>query len=173
MAFLLPHILLPIGIISTVIGISITAAAVLRSRSLWVRFSLLDAWLLLFLILISQAFTQTIAEYLPITLLGFVMVLFAVELLTDDSLYQANSTTKIAKIFDTAPDEEVFRVSIQQAFRRVSRLGLLFASCYLASLGVIYLAALAPLTIPLIADISLYMVVVLVALALLILLREE
>jgi hypothetical protein len=173
MTILLPHALLPVGVLGSVVGISLTAAAVLKGRSSWVQFSLLDAWSVFFLLLISQVFAQTIGEYLPIILLQFVMVLFAVELLTAGSWYRGRSSTEPSNAADSTMPEELLRRSVQQAFRHVSRAGLLFASCYLVSLGILYLGAFAPLTMPLLADISLYIVVVSVALALLILQRED
>ncbi len=170
---LLPPALLPAGVIGSVVGISLTTAAILKGRSAWVEFSLLDAWLLFFILLISQAAAGTIGEYLPIILLQFVMVLFAVELLTAGSWYRGHSSTEPSKAADSTMSEEFLRRSVQQAFRHVSRAGLLFASCYLVSLGILYLSAIAMPTMPLLADISLYIVIVSVSLALLILLREE
>ncbi len=173
MALLFPNTLLPVGLAGSVVGISVAAVGILKARLFWVQLSLLDAWLVFFLLLISQAFAQTIGEYLPITLLEFIMILFAVELLTAGSLYQRNPPTELDKNSDPAMYEEFLRRSVQEAFRRVSRAGLLFASCYLLSLGILYLGAFVPPTIPILADISLYVVVVSVALALLILLRED
>lgn len=69
--------------------------------------------------------------------------------------------------------EGLLRGFAQQAFRQVSRIGMLFASCYLLSIGFLYVGAWAALATSLVADISLYVVVVSVSLALLLLLRED
>jgi hypothetical protein len=101
------------------------------------------------------------------------MVLFVVELLTAGSWYRGHSSTDPSKAAGSTMSGEFLRSSGQQAIRHVARAGLLFSSCYLVSLGILYLNAIAIPTMPLLADVSLYIVVVSVSLALLVLLREE
>lgn len=130
-------------------------------------------WLVFFAVLISQALTNTIGEYLPITLLQCVMILFALEVLTISCKFQEQLSNGSFETGDLMGTEGLLRRSTQQAFKQVSRTGMLFASCYLLSIGFLYVGASAALATPLVADISLYVVVVSVSLALLLLLREE
>jgi hypothetical protein len=128
----------------------------------------------IFLVLaIAQGVAGTIVQLLPVTLLEFVMVLFCVELLTAGSWYRDGSSNKLPGVVDVTRVEEFDDSSVFHAFHRVSRAGLLFASCYVVSLGVFYLSSYATLAMPLLSDVSLYMIVVSVALALLVLSREE
>ncbi len=171
---LLPQPLFLVGLIGSTVGISIaTAAVVLRRRPAWIRSSLLDVWFIFLLLLISQAVSGTIGEFVPITLLQFVMVLFSVELLTAGSWYLDSSSKDTLKMPSATMLEETVDTFVQSTFRRVAHVGLLFASCYLLSFGALYLSAFAASSIPILTDISLYIVVVSVALALLILSREE
>ncbi|MGA2972357.1 MAG: hypothetical protein ABSE39_07015 [Candidatus Bathyarchaeia archaeon] len=130
-------------------------------------------WLVFFALLISQALTNTIGEYLPITLLQCVMILFALEVLTISCKFQEQLSSGSFETGDSMGTEGLLRRSVQQALKQVSRAGMLFASCYLLSIGFLYVGASAALATPLVADISLYVVVVSVSLALLLLLREE
>ena len=66
----------------------------------------------------------------------------------------------------------VLQKSIQQAARRMARVGLLFASFYLISMLALYIGTFVEGLAPVLADVSLYVVVVSVSLALLIILRE-
>lgn len=130
-------------------------------------------WLVFFALLISQAVTNTIGEYLPITLLQCVMILFALEVLTISCKFQVQLSSGSSETGDSMGTEDLLCRSVQQAVKQVSRTGMLFASCYLLSFGFLYVGASTAFATPFVADISLYVVVVSVSLALLLLLREE
>lgn len=171
-AILLPKLLFPIGVTASLIALILAAAAVLQARSTLAWLSTLDAWTVFFGLLVSQALSGTIGQYLPITLLQFIMILFAVELLTASCSYEQRSSIEHPQTIES-DQAGSHTTSAQQVFRNVSRSGLLFAGCYLLSLGSIFLGELTAVTIPLLAEISLYLVVVSVSLALLLVLREE
>lgn len=166
----LPSKLVAVGIIGSVVSASLATMAVLKGRSAYAGLSLLDAWIIFFVLLISQAASGTIGQFLPITLLQCVMILFAVEALTVSCRYrhQLSSHSK-----ESSASSEPLRRSSQQAVHHISRAGLLFASCYLASLGILYAGVFTASSVPILSDISLYIVVVSVSLALLILLRQD
>ncbi len=168
---LLPPSLLLVGMIGSVVGASFAIIAVLKGSMAYAQMSLLDAWIIFILLLISQAVAGTIGQFLSITVLQCVMVLFAVEVLTVSCRYRKQLSSEWTGA--SAWSELPLRRSAQQAARHVSRAGLLFASCYLASLGVLYAAPFTASAAPLLSDISVYIVVVSVSLALLILLRED
>ncbi len=168
---LLPSKLVAVGIIGSVVGASFATMAVLKGRSAYAGVSLLDAWVIFFVLLISQAASETIGQFLPITLLQCVMVLFAVEALTVSCRYRNQLSSQSTE--SSVSSELLLRRLSQQAVHHISRAGLLFASCYLASLGILYVGAFTASIAPILSDISLYIIVVSVSLALLILLRED
>lgn len=169
----LPQSLLPVGIIGFLAGVSLSTASVLKGRSAWAKFSILEMWLVFYALLISQALTNTIGQYLPITLLQSVMILFAFEVLTISCEFREQLSNGASLAGNSTGTESLPHRSSRYAFKAVSRLGLLFASCYVISLAILFLGASAALTTPLITDISLYIIVVSVSLALLLVLRED
>jgi hypothetical protein len=169
----LPEPLLAVGIIGSLTGVFISTAGVLKGRSEWAKFSILEMWLIFYVLLISQAMANTIGQYLPITLLQSVMILFAVEVLTISCEFREHFSIGVPLAGNSTGTENLPHGSIRYPFKTVSRLGLLFASCYVLSLAILFLSASAALATPLITDISLYIVVVSVSLALLLLLRED
>lgn len=169
----LPEPLLPVGIILSLTGISIAIASILRGRSAWTKFSMLEMWLVFFALLVSQALTNTIGQYLPITLLQSVMIFFALEVSSVCSEFRLQ-LSRVMSVGDNLPGMEGrLYSSAQAAFKTISRAGLLFASCYVLSLAILYVSTFAPLASPLITDVSLYIVVVSVSLALLLVSRED
>ena len=169
----LPEPLLPVGIIVSLTGVSLSTASVLKGRSAWAKFSILEMWTVFYVLLISQALTNTIGQYLPITLFQSVMVLFAFEVLTISCEFREQLSNGAPLAGNSRGTESLPHRSARYAFKTVSRLGLLFASCYVLSLAILFLSAYAALATPLITDISLYIIVVSVSLALLLILRED
>jgi hypothetical protein len=130
-------------------------------------------WLIFYALLISQALTNTIGQYLPITLFQSVMILFALEVLTISCEFRKQFSNEVPLARNLTGTEGLPHISARYAFKTISRLGLLFASCYVLSLAILFLSASAALAIPLITDISLYIIVVSISLALLLILRED
>lgn len=169
---LLPPQLLPVGILGSLLGTSIGALAILKGRWKWSVISLLDVGLMFTVLLLTQTVSKVVDQNLPITLLLFVMLLFAVEVLAVICKHQSVFLNGILRS-EALVSKDVLRRSTQNAFRKMSRLGLLFASCYLISLGILFVGAYATSIAPVLADVSLYVVVVSISLALLIILRED
>lgn len=166
----LPPTLLPVGIIGSVFGISTGLIAVLNGRWVWSEVSLLDGGLMFLVLLLEENMSKTVEQNLPVMLLQFVMLLFAVEVLSVVSK-QHGLFSKV--LIETEGSVSILARSIHQALRRTARLGLLFASSYFISIAILYVGAyIAPLS-PILSDISFYIVIVSVSLALLIILREE
>lgn len=169
----LPEPLLIVGIVLSLTGMSLAIASVLKGRSAWTEFSILEMWILFFTLIIPQALTDTIGQYLTITLLQSVMILFAREVSSGCCEFRQQLSSVInGGDESTAMAARLYR-SAQTELKRISRAGLLFASCYLLSIAILYVSTSATLALPLIADISLYIVVVSVSLALLLLSRED
>lgn len=169
--FLPPNLLL-IGILGSLFGVSFGTMAVVGGRRTWSIIPLFDAGMMFFVLLFIQAISKTVEENLPIMLLQFVMLLYTVELLTvtfkHHNLFSNENLRSEALVSTSALTR-----SAEQALRQMARLGLLFASCYFVSLGILYIGTFVTAITPVLADVSLYVVVVSVSLALLILLRED
>jgi hypothetical protein len=101
------------------------------------------------------------------------MILFALEVLTISCEFREQLSNDFPLAGNSTGAESFPHRSARYALRAVSRLGLLFASCYVLSLAIIFLSASSAFAIPLISDISLYIIVVSVSLALLLILRED
>lgn len=160
------------GVALSIVGVTFGGAGVLKGRSRWTNLSVLAMWMTFFGIIISQAVSGLIEQYLPYTMLQCVMILFATEIVTETCKLRNQVSTE-ARAPPIGGVEIKPITSGQQAFRHVSRVGLLFASSYLLSLGLLYVGGMIASAVPLLADISLYIVVVSVSLSLLLLLREE
>jgi hypothetical protein len=170
---LLPKPTFIAGIILSVTGICLAIAGVLRGHSLWTKFSILETWLLFFTLLVSQALSNTIVPYLPITLLQSIMILFAHEVSTVCCEFQQQFSSLVNLENNLRAFEgRLYRSSVT-AFRTVSRAGVLFASCYVLSIALLYLSTFTAFAPSLTTDISLYIVVVSIALALLLVSRED
>jgi hypothetical protein len=170
MMLLLPQRVL--GVAVSIVGVAFGTAGILRGRPLWTNLSVLTMWTTFFWLIISQATLGSIEQYLPFTLLQSVMILFATEVVTETCKLRNQVSSEAKAIPSEGVELKPIR-SGQQAFRHISRLGLLFASSYLLSLGLLFAGGMIASAVPLLADISLYIVVVSVSLSLLLLLREE
>ena len=171
MVLFLPQRVFGAGVALSLVGVGLGAAGVLRGRPRWTYLSVLTMWTTFFWLIISQAGLGSIEQYLPLTLLQSVMILFATEVATESCKLRIQVSSEAKSI----SSEVVILKPIasgQQAFRHLSRLGLLFASSYVLSLGLLLAGGMIASAVPLFADISLYIVVASVSLSLLLLLRE-
>lgn len=118
-----------------------------------------------------QTTSRTIVDDLSLTLLQFIMVLFAVEILTTVTghfdFYAKASKSKADLSMS------LLRTSVHNSFNHMSRVGLLFSSCYLLSLGILYAGNVVASIAPTLGDVSLYVVIVSISLALLIIFKED
>jgi len=158
-------------LVVSVVGIVLAAAAAARGSKPLGGLSLAVAGIVFFALLLLQIASRSMAQNAPATVVQFVMVLFAVEVFS--------AIAKLANQFSSAlvGEEGVYSAStlqrsLEQAFRRLSRAGVVLGTGYVASVAVLYMGGSAPFP-GLLGDISLYVVVVSIALALLLVLREE
>jgi hypothetical protein len=155
------------GILVTLTG----AVGVLRGNRSWSTAAPLALGSMFFILLLIDTLAGTVSEVLHFALLQFIMILFTVELL--------NSVSKQYDFFgkalaaQTRPSLSVLRLSLTHSFAQLTRLGLLFSSCYLISLGVLYVGSEVAAIAPVLGDVSLFIVIVSIALALLITFKEE
>jgi hypothetical protein len=168
----LPVPLFVLGVVLSLTGICIAIASALKGESRWVTVSILEMWFLFFTLIVSQALGDAVGQYLPITLLQLIMILFAYELITATLQFRQQFSSAIYAGENAGIDSRL-RSSAQTAFRAIASAGTLFVGCYTVSLAVLFASTFAALDVPLVSDISLYIVVVSVSLALLLVLRED
>jgi hypothetical protein len=100
------------------------------------------------------------------------MVLFGVELMSLNARVIAEASTQAEAILLEAENGKA-RSSSRETLGNISRLIVIFSSCYLLSLGLLFVGNLISTAVPFLGDISLYMIVVSVSFALVLLYREE
>jgi hypothetical protein len=166
-----PRALQGLILVISVVGIVLAAASASRGNRLLGGLSLAVAGTAFFALLFLQIASRSVAQISPASVMQFVMILFAVEIFS--------AVAKLANQFSGALlwQEGLYSVpalqrSLEQAFRRLSRAAVVFGTGYVSSMGALFLGAIAPIP-GLLGDISLYVVVVSIALALLLVLRED
>ena len=162
-------------LIAAVIGLVLVALTgvigVLRGSRSWLTFALLALSSMFFILLLTDTLSGMLAENLHFRLLQFIMVLFTVEVLT--LVFKQYDFVGKALTPQPHPSLSVLQFSLHHSFSQLTRLGLLFSSCYVISLGILYAGSLVVSVAPMLGDVSLYVVIVSIALALLIIFREE
>lgn len=160
-------------ILGSILGILLATLAIVTSDWKTGLVSLTIGGLMFFSLVVDQVVSGSVRNNLPILLLQFIMFLFAVEILTSVLKQQQVLSPKSIQPGQTVSYPALLQRSAKDVQAQISRLGLFFASCYLITVGLLYVGTeLRPIS-PVLTDVSFYIVVVSVSLALLILLREE
>jgi hypothetical protein len=113
-----------------------------------------------------------LVENLPTLLLAFVALLFLVEIITL-VCEQNKFSSKGAKPLDNTISIPSLNLSMNRVFSKLSRFGFIFASSYIITILLLYLGGYVASLAPVLSDISLYIVIVSAALALLLVFQEE
>ena len=171
MALSFPPELLIAAAIGLMLVILTGILGVLRGSRSWSTFALLALSSMFFILLLTDTLSGMLAENLHFRLLQFIMVLFTVEILT--LVFKQCDFVGNALKPQPHPSLSVLQFSLQHSFSQLTRLGLLFSSCYVISLGILYAGSVVASVAPVLGDVSLYVVIVSIALALLIIFREE
>jgi hypothetical protein len=154
-----------------IVGVLSGLAAVLKGDRIWARGTSLIIGLMFFISLFWRILSATVEENLAMLLLLFVLVLFSIEDLNLLSRHQKQYSKEMVAEF--ASSITVLQKSMEQVRKQIGRLGLIFGSCYIITIGIVYIGALLASFVPVLSDYSLYVVVVSTSLALLMIIREE
>lgn len=160
-------------ILGSILGILLATLAIVTSDWKTGLVSLTIGGLIFFSLVVDQVVSGSVRNNLPILLLQFIMFLFAVEILTSVLKQQQVLSPKSIQPGQTVSYSVLLQRSAKDVQAQIARLGLFFASCYLITLGLLYVGTELRSISPVLTDVSFYIVVVSVSLALLILLREE
>jgi hypothetical protein len=160
-------------ILGPILGILLATLAIVKSDWKTGLVSLTIGGLMFFSLVGDQVVSGNVRDNLPILLLQFIMFLFSVEILTSVLNQQQVLSPKSISPNHTASYHVLVQRSIKDVQAQIARFGLFFASCYLITVGLLYVGSEVRSISPVLTDVSFYIVVVSVSLALLILLREE
>lgn len=167
-----PAGVVPIAVFASGFGILFGSWAIVKGDWMWARGALLVEGLMLFSSLLIRTASGTVLQTLPLLLLVYIMILFAVEAL--ELVCKLHVTySKEVQALPFSHSIPILDRTTGHLFQRLSRLGVLFGSCYLLTVGAISLGGLFVSILPVLSDVSLYIVAVSISLALLLILREE
>jgi hypothetical protein len=154
------------------IGAAVSTVALVKCDVTWSRITLLAQSILFAITLLSAISTGGLAEEVPILLLAFVMILGTEQALSLIPNYGAQfSLSKSAPV--TSFNMPTLQLSLDRLYRRLTWDGIIFGAAYLLSLTVASMGSLLSSVAPTLSDISVYVIVASISLAILIVLREE
>jgi hypothetical protein len=159
-------------ILALLIGIAVSTVALAKCNVIWSRITLLAQVILFALALLSAISTGGPADEVPILLLAFVMILGTEQGLSLLSNYGAQfSLTNSAYVTDF--NIPTLQRSLDRLYRRLAWNGVIFGAAYLLALTVASIGSLLSPVAPPLSDISVYVLVTAISLAILIVLRDE
>jgi hypothetical protein len=167
-----PPGLFSITVLGPVIVTIFSLLAVSKGNAACGRASLLAQAILFSISLISDTLMKAVSANLAILLLTFVMLLFGVEFLTL-VLSHHRQISNWLEDTEFEPNALMVNKSLRDIGRKLARFGIIFAGCYVLTIGVLFVSEIAASLAPVQSDISVYVVLISISLALLIILRED
>jgi len=159
-------------VLALLTGSAVSTIAVVKCDLAWSRIALLAQSILFAIALLSAISTGGPADKVPILLLAFVMILGTEQTLSLISNYGAQfSLTNSAHVTDF--NIPILQRSLDRLYRRLAWNGVIFGAAYLLVLTVASIGSLLSPVAPALSDISVYVLVTAISLAILIVLRDE
>jgi len=130
---------------------------------------LVIAGFVFFLGLLGQIVNDALTRNLPLALLEFILLLYSFEAVP--------TVTKRYRLFSAARyridlPEQLLERSVQDAYSQLLRVATLFSAAYMIAIGVLEARRIVP-SVVVLGDLTLYVVIVTISLALILVLREE
>ena len=175
--FTLILVTIPVGIwilwvLPLLIGVGVTIFAVIKCDVTWSRITLLAQSVLFAIALLSAISARGPVEDVPILLLAFVMIVGTEQVLTLISNYGVQFSISDSD-FVTNFNIPTLQRSLDSLYRRLAWNGVIFGTAYLLSIAVAFLGSFLSPVAPILSDISVYVLVASIFLAILIVLRAE
>jgi len=175
--FTLILVTIPVGIwilwvLPLLIGVGVTILAVIKCDVTWSRITLLAQSVLFAIALLSAISARGPVEDVPILLLAFVMIVGTEQVLTLISNYGVQFSISDSD-FVTNFNIPTLQRSLDSLYRRLAWNGVIFGTAYLLSIAVAFLGSFLSPVAPALSDISVYVLVASISLAILIVLRAE
>ena len=158
-------------IVGLIIGIPLSVLVALRCDLAWRRIAIIAEGAMFTLALFLSLSPNMFPNNIPLLLLAFVTILFSEQTLNLTSRYSAQFSTEQESLLDF--NIPTLGKSLNRLYRRLALNGLVCGVSYLAALSLLVVGAIASPAVPLLSDISIYLLVTSIALALLIILKEE
>ena len=161
-----------LGVLVLPIGITVSALAVVKCDVTWSRITLIAQSTLFAIALLSAISAGESEEGVPILLLIFVMILGTEQVLSLISNFgtQFSLSASTPVIGFNMP---TLQRSLDQLYRTLAWDGVLFTAAYLLSLSILAVGSFISPVAPVLSDISVYVLVTSISLAILIVSREE
>jgi hypothetical protein len=167
-----PTWLFSITVLGPIVVAVFSLLAISKGHPAWGKASLLTQAILFSILLVSDTLMKAVSTNLPILLLTFVMLLFGVEFLT---LVLSRHRQVSNWLEDTESESSSLMVnkSLRDIHQKLARFGIIFAGCYVLTIGVLFLSEVVASFVSVLSDIAVYVVLTSVSLALLIILKED
>ena len=159
-------------VLELLIGVIVSAFAVVKCDVTWSRITLIAQSTLFAIALLSAISAGESEEGVPILLLIFVMILGSEQVLSLISNFgtQFSLSASTPVIGFNMP---TLQRSLDQLYRTLAWDGVLFTAAYLLSLSILAVGSFISPVAPVLSDISVYVLVTSISLAILIVSREE
>ena len=167
-----PPRLISITVLGPIIVAVFSLLAISKGNPALGRASLLAQAILFSISLISDTLLKVVSANLAVLLLTFVMLLFGVEFLTLVLNYHKQVSNWLGDT-EFEPNARMVNKSLRDINRKLARFGIIFAGCYVLTIGVLFVSEVVASLTPVLSDIAVYVVLTSVSLALLIILRED
>ena len=171
LAAIIPTQLGVLRIPALIVGIIVSALVSVKCSMMWARISLISQVSLFSVPMLSSLFLRA-PGVLPALILAFVMILFSDHIVGLVSKYGRQFSTMDEKVILDF-NWPILGRSLNYLYRRLAVNGAVFAVCYLVTIGALLsgldLAAFAPV----LSDVSLYILVISISLALLVTMKED
>ena len=171
LATLIPTQLEILRIPAIIMGMILSALVIIKCNVLWARIALISQLALFSVPLLSSLFLQ-VPGVLPALILAFVMILL--------SDHTANLVSKYQRQFSTMDEKVILDFnwpilgrSFKFLYRRLALNGAVFAVCYLVTIGALLSGLDFSGFAPILSDVSLYILVISISLALLVTMKED
>ena len=167
-----PTWLFSITVLGPIVVAVFSLLAISKGNSAWGKASISTQAILFSILLISDTLMKAVSANLPVLLLTFVMLLFGVEFLTLVLSRHRQVSNWLADI-EFEPNAFMVNKSLRDIHQKLARFGIIFAGCYVLTIGVLFLSEVVASSASVPSDIAVYAVLASVSLALLIILKED
>jgi hypothetical protein len=164
--------LLFLALLGPVVVASLSLLAVSTGKPEWGKFSLMAEAVLFSISLMSDTFSENVSAGMPVLLLTFIMLLFGAEFLNLVLTHHGQMSNWLS---DNAlkANASMMNKSIRAIQARLTQFGMVFAACYLLTIGVLFSSEMISSLAPVLSDIGVYVVLASVSLALIVILKDD
>ncbi len=169
---IIPVTIWALWLLALLVGVFTSVFALVKCDSTWNRLTLVAEGVLFAIALLSAVSTRGPEENIPILLLAFVLILGIEHVFTLIAQYGRQFST-INSPMGMDFNIPILQLSLDRLYRRLAWDGAILSTSYLLSVAVVYLGGIMSPIAPVLSDVSVYVLVTSIALAILIVSREN